>query len=204
MNIYKIITNKNTSYNVNNILRDILGQNTNLTLNNLIDNNEHNFDYNEPAINNYLISQYSISELLGYTSNVLLKDADQTSMANSLEIRVPFMDHELIEYVLSLNDNVKKPMYSKKLLIDAFKEYLPKKIYNRKKQGFTIPTNFWMRNELLNLSKSSIEILCDSNYFNKDNINQAWNNYLNNNKNGTLIWSLVVLGNWIDKNNILS
>ena len=135
---------------------------------------------------------------------MLLKDADQTSMANSLEIRVPFMDHELIEYVLSLKDNVKKPMYSKKLLIDAFKEYLPKTIYNRKKRGFTIPTNLWMRNELLSLSKSSIEILCDSNYFNKDNINQAWNNYLNKNENGTLIWSLVVLGNWIDNNNILS
>ena len=202
--LFKIITNKSTSYNVNNIFRNVLGQNTNLTLNNHIHSSEYNFDYNEPAINNYLISQYSITELLGYTSNVLLKDADQTSMANSLEIRVPFMDHELIEYVLSLKDNVKKPMYSKKLLIDAFKENLPKKIYNRKKQGFIIPTNLWMRNELLSLSRSSIEILCDSNYFNKDNINQAWNNYINNNENGTLIWSLVVLGNWIDNNKILS
>ena len=125
-------------------------------------------------------------------------------MANSVEVRVPFMDHELVDYVLSLPDKLKKPIYSKKLLIDAFKEYLPNEVYSRKKQGFNIPIDLWMKDELYELSNKNIEIVCDSNLFNKDFIHQLWNEYNDNSnfKNGTLIWSFVVLGNWINKNNI--
>ncbi|MAU27612.1 MAG: hypothetical protein CMJ07_00305 [Pelagibacterales bacterium] len=91
------------------------------------------------------MSQYSISEFSRYTSNVLLKDTDQMSMANGIEVRVPFLDHELVEYVLSLPDTFKNIKNQKQLLVDAFIDFIPPQIYQRKKQGFIIPINKWMQ-----------------------------------------------------------
>ena len=148
------------------------------------------------------ISQYTRIEINGYTSNVLLKDADQTSMANSIEVRVPFLDHKLFEFILSLPDDVKNTRIKKKLMIDAFKKEIPKDIYQRKKQGFIVPTNIWMRNELKELSIRNIKVVCDSDLFNKDIVINLWNDYLESGRFGTLVWSLVVFGGWIKKNNI--
>jgi len=202
--LFNIISSNNNNFQVNDIFRNITGHLGKQVFNDYFKTEQEESSFEANNNSNYLISQYTIAELLGYTSNVLLKDADQTSMANSVEVRVPFMDHELVNYILSLEDKFKKPIYSKKLLIDTFKEYLPNEVYNRKKQGFNVPTDLWMKDELYDLSNKNIEIVCDSNLFNKDYIHELWNdyNYNNNFKNGTLIWSFVVLGNWISKNNI--
>ena len=95
---------------------------------------------NEKYYEKFIISKYSISELQGYTSNVLLKDADQTSMAHGLEVRVPFLDHELVDYILSLPDNYKNIKKPKALLIDTFSDILPFEVQSRKSSRFTIPT----------------------------------------------------------------
>ena len=50
------------------------------------------------------------------------------SMRRGLEVRVPFLDHELVEYVLSLPDKLKKSKISKQLHIDAFTDYIPSEI----------------------------------------------------------------------------
>ena len=60
------------------------------------------------------LSKISALEMETYLQNVLIRDADQMGMANSLEIRVPFLDHELVEFVLSIPDNFKYPEYPQK------------------------------------------------------------------------------------------
>jgi asparagine synthase (glutamine-hydrolysing) len=95
-----------------------------------------------------LLSQISVAEYLGYTQNTLLKDADQMSMANSLELREPFFDHDLIEFVLSIPDEFKRPMYPKSLLVESVKPLLPDAVVFRKKQGFLFPWEIWLKNEL--------------------------------------------------------
>ncbi len=83
-------------------------------------------------------SQVSAAEYIGYTQNTLLKDTDQMSMANSLEIREPFFDQDLVEFVMSVPDSFKYPSYPKSLLVESLKPLLPDEIVHRKKQGFSI------------------------------------------------------------------
>ena len=83
-----------------------------------------------------------------YMQSQLLKDSDMQSMWHSLELRVPFLDKDLIEFVNNLNPQIKfhtnhnKP---KPLLVDAYIHELPNEIWNRPKQGFTFPFESWFQ-----------------------------------------------------------
>ena len=78
------------------------------------------------------LNKVSSLEIETYLQNVLLRDADQMGMANSLEIRVP-LDHRLVKYVLSLSDELNNPEYPKKLLVDSIKGWIPLKILLKEK-----------------------------------------------------------------------
>jgi asparagine synthase (glutamine-hydrolysing) len=79
----------------------------------------------------------------------MLTKVDWSSMAHGLEVRVPFLDHELVNFVTGLPDEFKiHHGMRKRILQDTFKELLPKEIYQRPKKGFEVPLLRWMRNEL--------------------------------------------------------
>ena len=105
------------------------------------------------------LNKVSSLEIETYLQYVLLRDADQMGMANSIEIRVPFLDHRLVEYVLSLSDELKYPEYPKKLLVDSIKGWIPNEIIHRKKMGFVFPWEDWMKNELQYFCLNAIESL---------------------------------------------
>ena len=94
------------------------------------------------------LSDVSILEWNKYLMPVLLRDTDQMGMAHALEIREPFMDYQLIEYVLSLPDQYKIGAKPKQLLVDAMGDLLPDEIVSRKKMGFVLPYEKWMKTEL--------------------------------------------------------
>ena len=148
------------------------------------------------------ISKISALEIETYLQNVLLRDADQMGMANSLEIRVPFLDHNLVEYVLSLPNELKFPSSPKKLLIDSTSGWIPDEIINRKKMGFVLPWESWMKNELRSFCEESILNLDYYSAFNMGRVNSLWKDFLNGkpNVNWIQVWSLVVLGKWISIN----
>jgi asparagine synthase (glutamine-hydrolysing) len=80
--------------------------------------------------------------------DLLLARGDKTSMAVSLEARVPLLDHMLVEFAASLPQKVKvKGMVRKYLLKKVSQKWLPPEIIHRKKQGFSMPTSMWMRKE---------------------------------------------------------
>ena len=70
------------------------------------------------------------------------------SMAVGLEIRVPFVDHVLVEEVLSFPQRLKKGKGVKPLLVEAFVNELPREVYDRPKQGFALPMDDWIRGPL--------------------------------------------------------
>ncbi len=81
-----------------------------------------------------------------YMQNQLLKDTDYMSMWHSLEVRVPFLDKELMQAAFSIAPEIKyDSRIGKHLLIKAFDDILPKAIWQRKKQGFTFPFYKWMQ-----------------------------------------------------------
>ncbi len=148
-----------------------------------------------------LLSQFTIAELNGYTQNTLLKDTDQFSMAVSLEVREPFFDHELIEYVLQIPDALKYPTYPKKLLVESLGNMLPNEIVHRKKKGFTFPWEHWMRNELKDFCNNLMISLANREFMQSQNTINMWNNFLlNKGTRWSEIWVLVVLEFWLQTN----
>jgi len=151
-----------------------------------------------------LLSQVSIAEYLGYTQHTLLKDTDQMSMAVSLEVREPFFDHELIEFVLAVPDALKYPVYPKSLLVDSLGSLLPHEIVHRKKQGFVFPWSSWMKTELRSFCEKRLQRLQERSFINKDALNSYWKRFLSGDPavRWPELWMFVVLEHWMEKNSI--
>lgn len=157
-----------------------------------------------PGFNLPLLSQVSVAEISTYLQNVLLRDTDQMSMAHALEVRVPFMDHELVEYVLGVPSDIKYPSSPKKLLTDAFSDLLPSEIIHRPKMGFTFPWNEWLRKDLRTFTGDHLSDLSKRTLFSKNGIEALWRAFDKGDKrvNWARIWNLVVLENWLNQNKI--
>jgi len=79
----------------------------------------------------------------------MLTKVDMMSMLNSLEVRVPFLDVNVVDYAFSLPSHFKiDEQHQKKILKDSFKHLLPANFFERKKQGFEVPLLRWLRNDL--------------------------------------------------------
>ncbi len=89
-------------------------------------------------------------ELRTYMTSTLLRDTDAMSMRHSLEVRVPFLDHPLVEYALSAADGfaTARDMRPKALLIAALGDLLPAEVVHQRKKTFTLPWEDWMRGAL--------------------------------------------------------
>jgi asparagine synthase (glutamine-hydrolysing) len=153
---------------------------------------------------NYSTSNYSLAELNNYAANTLLRDNDQMGMANSLEIREPFFDQQLVEFMLGLPDDCKQSKYPKQLLIDTLSPLLPDTINRRPKKGFVLPMDSWMRGSLFDICDKAIRCLSTYDFIDSKNLNTVWKQYScdRSAEKWTTIWSFVVLGAWLQKNNI--
>ncbi|MGP8214081.1 MAG: asparagine synthase (glutamine-hydrolyzing) [Bacteroidia bacterium] len=151
-----------------------------------------------------ILSKISSAELSNYLPDILLRDTDQMSMAHALEVRVPFLDYKLVEYVSGLSDKVKYPHTPKKLLTDSTRGLLPENIINRPKMGFTFPWAEWMKSELKTFCEGNMIGLSDRPQFNKDNVQSLWQGFLHDSAKTPWykIWHLVVLENWLKENGI--
>jgi asparagine synthase (glutamine-hydrolysing) len=97
------------------------------------------------------LNQISCFESSTYLQHMLLRDADIFSMVHGLEVRVPFLDHQLVELVAALPGTYKKPTPNPKaLLVEAVGPRFPRFLLNQPKRGFTFPWNDWLRGPLRN------------------------------------------------------
>jgi asparagine synthase (glutamine-hydrolysing) len=149
-------------------------------------------------------SQVTAAEFLGYTQNTLLKDADQMSMAHSLEIREPFFDQDLVEFMMSVPDKYKFPVYPKSLLVESLKPLLPDSIVFRKKQGFVLPWEHWLRNELRSFCELRIKKMSQRDFINEKKLWSFWQSFLKGDEKirWLELWLFVVLEYWMEKNGI--
>jgi asparagine synthase (glutamine-hydrolysing) len=151
-----------------------------------------------------LFSQVSAAEISSYMQNVLLRDTDQMSMAVALEVRVPFLDYKLVEYVMGVKDEYKNPVYPKRLLVDSLGDLLPDEVVHRKKMGFVFPWERWLKKELHAFCGDRIYALADRGFMNKEALTNRWQSF-NEGKPGVRwldMWLCVVLEHWLEKNNI--
>ena len=136
--------------------------------------------------------------------NIFLEKVDRSTMAASIEVRVPFLDNSLIEYVMSLPSTSKIKRGEKKwLLKQAMRGILPDSILFSKKTGFNVPYQLWLKGPLYELFNDKIiELknkkcdLLDWGYINKlmkETINGSRNNYF-------LLWKTLNLMIWLSQN----
>lgn len=150
------------------------------------------------------LSKISWAEISTYTQNVLLRDADQMSMAHGLEVRVPFFDHELVSYAWGIPDEHKFPYYPKSLLVESLGDLLPKEVVHRKKMGFVFPWKDWMRNELNPFCQHHIDQLLDRNWIKADGLRKQWAAFLAGDDQviWLQIWLMIVMNAWLEKNDL--
>jgi asparagine synthase (glutamine-hydrolysing) len=148
-------------------------------------------------------ARISWAELTGYMRRMLLRDADQMSMAVSLELRVPFLDHELVEYVLGL-PAVEKKRYrgSKGLLVEACRDLLPPSVYERKKRGFVLPMRTWMLGPLASFVETGLREILSRKILPQAFVVDLLENFRRDRLHWTRLWSIVVLGHFVKRSEL--
>ncbi len=145
---------------------------------------------------NSKFNQVSLLEITSYMRNQLLRDTDVFSMAHSLEVRVPFVDHILVELLAKISVKYKTNKGTPKmLLIKALNKKLPEEIIFRPKMGFTFPFDMWLRKELKNIV---VEKLNKSHIFNLAYRERLLKDYFDNRLHWSKIWTCFVLSNWLE------
>ncbi|MGE0561502.1 MAG: asparagine synthase (glutamine-hydrolyzing) [Flavobacteriales bacterium] len=137
--------------------------------------------------------------------NDMLRKVDAMSMANSLEVRTPFLDYRVVNFAFSLPVEFKiNGQMKKRILQDAFRNDLPEEVYNRPKHGFEVPLLSWFKNEL----KLTIEddllgdnFIQEQGVFNLLAIKQLKKQLFSQNPNdsGATIWAIIVFNTWWKK-----
>ena len=120
-------------------------------------------------------------------------------MSHSLEVRVPFLDHPLVEFVLGLPRAEKnrdgKP---KALLVEALRDLLPDEILSQRKRTFTLPWEKWLRGPLRERVQSGLANLSPAlqSFIAVGRVQDVWKNFLAGQTSWSRPWSLYVLNEW--------
>lgn len=135
-----------------------------------------------------------------YLSDDLLRMTDRLSMWHSLEVRVPFLDHKFVEFVATIPAKYKLHWGKKKyVLIRALRDVLPPNVLKRRKQGFSIPLQSWLRGPLKDLVSQTLEepALRKLGLFDCESIKLILNEHARGARNNeTKIWALLVFVLW--------
>ncbi len=135
----------------------------------------------------------------------MLTKVDRMSMANSLEVRVPFLDHELVNFVFSLPEDYKIcSTHRKRILQDTFKDILPERLYKRPKHGFEVPLLSWFRTDLKSMIHDdllSADFIKKQGIFNPEKIEELKIKLNSSNPQDATgnIWGLIVFQYWWKK-----
>lgn len=141
-------------------------------------------------------------------ANDMLTKVDLMSMANSLEVRVPFLDFQVVNFLFSLPDDYKiDSSLRKRILQDAFREVLPAKLYNRPKKGFEVPLLKWFRKEMKSLIVDDLlseKKITEQGIFNYPEVDKLRRQLFSTNPQDVhaRIWALIVFQWWWKKYNI--
>lgn len=137
--------------------------------------------------------------------NDMLVKVDRMSMNQSLEVRVPFLDHKIVDFAFTLPVNYKiEGNQRKKILKDAFRDMLPDELFHRKKQGFEVPLLTWFKTDLKSMITE--ELLADrfieeQRIFKPESIRSVKKQLFSANPNDAIakVWALIVFQYWYKK-----
>lgn len=148
-----------------------------------------------------IVTRASTTDLLTYLPCDLCTKVDIASMANSLEVRQPFLDYRLVEFAASLPVHHKfRGKRGKLILQSCFGNKIPREIFTRSKMGFGIPIAGWFRNELKELMQDTLlaEDARTQQFFQRKRIESLCQAHVNHEQNhGYRLWNLLILEMWL-------
>lgn len=145
-------------------------------------------------------------EFYYYTLPLLLRDTDQMSMAHSLEVRVPFFDFHFQSVVREKLDFYATPTGNpKQRFISALEGLIPDFVQNQPKKGFTLPMNYWLKNQLQSFTYRGLKAPILNEILYSDKVEDRWQRFQRTKSNSTdwsRLWHIAVFGHWLERNNI--
>ncbi len=145
----------------------------------------------------------SCLEARSYLVNTLLRDTDSVSMAHSLEVRVPLLDHVLVEFVGHLPAPAKfRRGQNKALLVEALRGILPEEVIRQRKRTFTFPWERWLRGALAPRIRAGLADIAPSlaGHLDAATVQSVWLAFEAAHTNWSRPWSLYVLNEWCRRN----
>ncbi len=150
------------------------------------------------------INLFSMLELSNYMRNTLLRDSDVMSMAHALEVRVPLLDHKLIETVLAIPGRLKLGRTTNKPLLVEASPQVPGQIVNRPKMGFTLPFDQWLRGPLRPRMDELLgpESVAKVGFLSVSGVSALWKAFLAHDRRVTFsrVWCIAALVAWCERN----
>jgi len=138
-------------------------------------------------------------DIVHYLEGDILTKVDRAAMANSLETRPPFLDHNFMELCFKIKPGLKiRGLKGKWILREAFKDLLPRVTLRRKKKGFGVPIKYYLKNELYDLVKKYVLEYKGHNYFNRDFL-KIMQEKRNLNDTTRLYWNILMFNMWHEK-----
>jgi asparagine synthase (glutamine-hydrolysing) len=137
--------------------------------------------------------------------NDMLTKVDSMSMANSLEVRTPFLDYTVVDFAFKIPPHFKVNQNGRKTILkDAFRNELPDELYTRNKMGFEIPLLDWFKTDLRSLIFDGLladHFILEQNLFNLESIKQLKEKLFSKNPEDVQaqIWALIVFQRWWKK-----
>lgn len=148
------------------------------------------------------IGQWLYTDTQLVLPNDMLTKVDSMSMAHGLEVRVPFLDHRLVEYAFTLPDEAKvNRTMKKRILQDTFRSLLPASLYRRPKQGFEVPLLGWFRSELKTTITDDLladDFIAQQQVFDPERIRQLKQQLFSSRPGDAhaTTWALIVFQDW--------
>ncbi|MYM35017.1 amidotransferase 1, exosortase A system-associated [Duganella sp. FT94W] len=147
------------------------------------------------------LSQVQYLDLKTYLPGDILTKVDRASMAHGLEVRVPLLDHPLVEWLAGLPPDLKlRGGVGKYLFKQALAPYLPEQLLHRKKMGFSVPLADWLRGPLKARLQRSLSSPClaDSGMFNLDYLQQLMQQHQSGRRDHSApLWSLLMFESFL-------